>query len=112
MTAVPKLAYVTSDISALISRLDDPSADIAEDAKEALIGRGTAVIPELAAGLVGLYQYGKLSAIEVFPSKPRLPVLRSSACSVMPIQQSGKNVAGARDAALLEAARVQTQETW
>lgn len=57
---------MTTDISALISRLKDPSTDIAEDAKHALIGQGTRVIPELAAALPGLDRFGKLSAIEVF----------------------------------------------
>lgn len=54
------------DISALISRLDDPTTDIAPDAKDALIRQGADVIPELAAALTGLGRYGKLSAIEVF----------------------------------------------
>jgi hypothetical protein len=57
---------VTTDISALVSRLDDPLTDIAEGAKHALIAQGTRVIPELAAALPGLDRYGKLSAIEVF----------------------------------------------
>jgi hypothetical protein len=62
----PKLACVATDIRALISRLDDPLMDIAEDAKDALIARGTVVIPELAAALPGLDRFGKLSAIEIF----------------------------------------------
>ena len=57
---------MTTDIGALISRLDDPSTDIAEDAKDALIGRGADVIPELAAALTSLARSGRLSAIEVF----------------------------------------------
>jgi hypothetical protein len=57
---------VTTDISAHISRLDDPSTDIAEGAKVALIARGAAVISELAAALPGLDRFGKLSTIEVF----------------------------------------------
>jgi hypothetical protein len=57
---------VTTDISTLISSLDAPSADIAEDAKRALIAHGAAVIPQLAAALPGLDRFGKLSAIEVF----------------------------------------------
>jgi hypothetical protein len=57
---------VTTDIGVLISRLDDPSASIAQDAKHALIGQGSDVVPELAAALTGLRRYGKLSAIEVF----------------------------------------------
>jgi len=44
--ASPRLGCVTTGISALIWRLDDPSADTAEDAKHALIGQGTVVIPE------------------------------------------------------------------
>jgi hypothetical protein len=32
---------VTTDISAVIARLDDPSTDIAEDAKYTLIAQGT-----------------------------------------------------------------------
>lgn len=62
----PKLARVTADIGALISRLDNPSTDIAESAKHALIARGTAVIPELATALPGLGRFGKLSAIEIY----------------------------------------------
>jgi hypothetical protein len=61
-----KLACVTTDIGALISRLDDPSTDIAEEAKGALITQGTVVIPELAAALPGLDRFGKLLANEVF----------------------------------------------
>jgi hypothetical protein len=57
---------VPSDISVLISSLDDPLTDIAEDAKGALIGRGAAVIPEFAAALPGLGRFGKLTAIEIF----------------------------------------------
>lgn len=57
---------MTTDISALTLRLDDPSADIAEGAKHALIAEGAVVIPQLAAALPGLDRFGKLSAIEVF----------------------------------------------
>jgi HEAT repeats len=64
--ACPKLACVTTGISALISRLNDPSTDIAEDAKDALIAQGAVVIPELAVALPGLDRFGKLSAIQVF----------------------------------------------
>lgn len=60
------MARVTADIGALISRLDNPSTDIAESAKHALIARGTAVIPELATALPGLGRFGKLSAIEIY----------------------------------------------
>lgn len=62
----PRLFGVTTDISALISRLDDPSTDIAEDAKYALIGQAADVIPELAAALTSIGRSGRLSAIEVF----------------------------------------------
>jgi hypothetical protein len=57
---------VTTDISVLISRLDDPATDIAEDAKYALIDQGADVIPELAAAVTSLGRSGKLSAIQVF----------------------------------------------
>jgi hypothetical protein len=57
---------VTTDIGVLISRLGDPSADIAEDAKHALIDGGAVVIPQLAAAVPGLARFGKLLAIEVF----------------------------------------------
>lgn len=57
---------MTTDISTLISRLDDPSTDIAEDAKRALMAQGAVVIPQLAAALPDLDRFGKLSAIEVF----------------------------------------------
>jgi hypothetical protein len=57
---------VTSDIGAVISKLDDSSADIAENAKYELIDHGADVIPDLVAALASLERYGKLSAIEVF----------------------------------------------
>ena len=63
---------MSTDIGALISRLDDPSTDIAEGAKHTLIAGGAVVIPEVAAGLPGLDRFGKLSAIEVFEAR-RLP---------------------------------------
>jgi hypothetical protein len=66
VNAGPRLTFVTTDIGVLISRLDDPRTDIAEDAKYALISRATDVIPELARALPGLGRFGKLSAIEVF----------------------------------------------
>jgi hypothetical protein len=46
-------------MSALISALDDPSTEIAEDTKGALIAQGTVVIPELAAALPGLDRFGE-----------------------------------------------------